>query len=79
MAVSYKRLFHMLADRNMTVAELQKEAGYNADVSTRLRRDKNISLGSLEKICHVLNCKPDDILEFVPETIPTECPSNISP
>ena len=79
MAVSYKRLFHMLADKNMTVAELQKEAGYNADVSTRLRRDKNISLGSLEKICRVLNCKPDDILEFVPETFPTECPSNISP
>ena len=75
MAVSYKRLFHMLADRNMTVAELQKEAGYNADVSTRLRRDKNISLGSLEKICRVLNCKPDDILEFVPE----ENSSNISP
>ena len=75
MAVSYKRLFHMLTDRNMTVAELQKEAGYNADVSTRLRRDKNISLGSLEKICHVLNCKPDDILEFVPE----ENSSNISP
>ena len=79
MAVSYKRLFHMLTDRNMTVAELQKEAGYNADVSTRLRRDKNISLGSLEKICHVLNCKPDDILEFVPETFPAESPSNISP
>ena len=75
MAVSYKRLFHMLTDRNMTVAELQKEAGYNADVSTRLRRDKNISLGSLEKICHVLDCKPDDILEFVPE----ENSSNISP
>ena len=75
MAVSYKRLFHMLTDRNMTVAELQKEAGYNADVSTRLRRDKNISLGSLEKICRVLNCKPDDILEFVPE----ENSSNISP
>ena len=65
----------MLTDKNMTVAELQKEAGYNADVSTRLRRDKNISLGSLEKICHVLNCKPDDILEFVPE----ENSSNISP
>ena len=79
MAVSYKRLFNMLTDKNMTVAELQKEAGYNADVSTRLRRDKNISLGSLEKICHVLNCKPDDILEFVPETLTTESPSNISP
>ena len=79
MAVSYKKLFTLLTDRNMTVAELQKEAGYNADVSTRLRRDKTISLESVEKICRVLNCKPDDILEFVPETIPTECPSNISP
>ena len=67
MAVSYKKLFHMLIDRNMTAAELQKEAGYSANISTRKRRDEYVSLESMEKICRVLNCRIDDIVEFTPE------------
>ena len=60
MAVSYKKLFHMLIDRNMTAAELQKEAGYSANISTRMRRNEYVSLDSIEKICRVLGCKVDD-------------------
>ena len=67
MAVSYKKLFHMLIDRNMTAAELQKEAGYSANISTRMRRDDYVSLDSIEKICRVMNCKVDDIVEFIPD------------
>ena len=67
MAVSYKKLFHMLIDRNMTAAELQKEAGYSANISTRMRRDEFVSLDSIEKICRVLDCKVDDIVEFIPD------------
>ncbi len=65
MAVSYKKLFHMLIDKEMSVAELQKEAGYSANISTRLRRNEYVSLESMEKICRVLDCKVDDIVEFV--------------
>ena len=65
MAVSYKKLFHMLIDRNITPAQLQQEAGYSANISTRLRRDLYVSLESVEKICKVLDCKVDDIVEFV--------------
>ena len=65
MAVTYKKLFHMLIDRNITPAQLQQQAGYSANISTRLRRNTYISLESVEKICRVLNCKVDDIVEFV--------------
>lgn len=67
MAVSYKKLFHMLIDRNMTAAELQKETGYSANISTRMRRNEYVSLESMEKICRVLGCKVDDIVEFIPD------------
>lgn len=67
MAITYKKLFHMLIDREMTPAQLQKEAGYSANISTRLRRDRYVSLESMEKICRVLNCKVDDIIEFIPD------------
>ena len=67
MAISYKKLFHKLIDQNMTAAELQKKAGYSANISTRLRNNTYISMESVEKICRVLDCKVDDIVEFIPE------------
>ncbi|MEN8494614.1 helix-turn-helix transcriptional regulator [Dehalococcoides sp. THU3] len=67
MAVSYKKLFHLLIDRDITAAQLQKRAGYSANISTRLRNSSYVSLESMEKICRVLECKVDDIVEFVPD------------
>lgn len=67
MAVSYKKLFHILIDRDITTAQLQKEAGYSANISTRLRNNTYVSLESIEKICRVLDCKVDDIVDFIPD------------
>ena len=67
MAVSYKKLFHLLIEKNMTNAQLQQEAGFSANIITRLKRNGYISLESIESICRVLDCGVDDILEFVPE------------
>lgn len=72
MAVSYKKLLHMLIDKDMTIADLKKQAGYSANISTRLRNDTYISLESVEKICRVLNCKMDDIIEFVSDNAEEE-------
>ena len=65
MAVRYDRLFHLLIDKKMTNAQLKEEAGFSANIITRLKRDEYISVGSIERICRVLNCGVDDILEFV--------------
>lgn len=67
MAVSYKKLFHLLIEENMTNAQLQQKAGFSANIITRLKRNGYVSLESVESICRVLNCGVDDILEFVPE------------
>lgn len=65
MAVRYNRLFHLLIDKKMTNAQLKEEAGFSANIITRLKRDEYISVESIERICRVLNCGVDDILEFV--------------
>lgn len=67
MAVSYKKLFHLLIEKDMTNAQLQQQAGFSANIITRLKRNGYISLESIESICRVLNCGVDDILEFVPD------------
>ncbi len=50
MAVSYKKLFHMLIDRDISNAQLQKMAGYSANITTRLKNNTYVSLESVEKI-----------------------------
>lgn len=67
MAVNYKRLFHLMIEKNITSSQLQKQAGLSGNVLTRIRRNNYVSLESIETICRVLNCKVDDILEFVPD------------
>ena len=67
MAVSYKRLIHLMIDKGVTNAELMEKAGFSANIITRLKRDHYVALDSIEKICYALDCGVDDILEFIPE------------
>ena len=66
MAVTYKKLFHLLIDRGITTTELTEKAGFSANILTRLRRNQYVSLDRIEKICLALDCQVDDILDFVP-------------
>ena len=67
MAVSYKRLFHLMIDKGMTNAELIEKGNFSANIITRLKRDDYVALDSIEKICYALDCGVDDILEFIPD------------
>ena len=67
MAVSYKRLFHLMIDKGVTNAELMEKAGFSANIITRVKRDHYVALDSIEKICYALDCGVDDVLEFIPE------------
>lgn len=64
MAVRYNKLFHLLIDRKMSNAQLAEQAGISLNIVTRLKRDEYVSLETVEKICHVLQCRVDDILDF---------------
>lgn len=64
MAVSYNKLFKLLIDRGMSNSELVEKAGFSANIVTRLKRNEYVSLESVEKICIVLNCGVDEILNF---------------
>lgn len=68
MAVSYKRLWHILLDRDMDRKDLEKEAGVSHYVMTQMGKDKDVSSEALRKICAVLDCKIDDIMEYGPDS-----------
>ena len=67
MAVCYNKLFKLMIDQKISNAELRKRAGISANIISKLKHDRYISLDSIEKICGVLGCSVDQMLEFVPE------------
>ena len=67
MAVSYRKLFHLMIDKGMTNTELMEKGGFSANIITRLKRNNYVALDSIERICCALDCGVDDILEFVPD------------
>ena len=67
MTVNYKKLFHLLIEKEMPNVDLQREAGFSANIITRLKRNEYIKLQSIESICRALDCGVDDILDFVPD------------
>ena len=64
MSVSYKKLWHLLLDKNMKKKELSELAGIRNYTINKLNGDGNVTMEVLEKICLALDCKVDDILEF---------------
>ena len=65
MAISYNKLWKLLVDKKMSKADLRKAAGIAPNTMTRLRRDEEVTLSVLSKICSTLEVDIGDIIEFV--------------
>ena len=65
MAISYNKLWKLLVDKKMSKADLRKAAGIAPNTMTRLRRDEEVTLAVLNRICVVLDVNIGDVMEFV--------------
>lgn len=63
MAVSYKKLWKVLIDKEMRKTDLIKKAGISANVIAKLGKGEHVSMESLEKICLALECNIGDIMD----------------
>ena len=67
MSVSYKRLWKLLIDKNMKKRDLKEAAKLSPSLMSSLNQDKSVTVNTLSRICEVLDCRIEDIMEFVPE------------
>ena len=65
MKVSYKKLWVMLAEREISKATLRKQAGLSSATFTKLRKNQEVTLGVMLKITDVLNCNAGDMMDFI--------------
>ena len=64
MAISYNKFWKLLVDKKMSKADLRKAAGIAPNTMTRLRRDEEVTLSVLNRICIVLDVNIGDVMEF---------------
>ena len=67
MAVSYKKLWKLLIDRDMKKKDLCAAAGISHASVAKLGKNENVTLPVLLNICEYLECDFGDIMEAVPE------------
>ena len=73
MAISYNKLWKLLVDKKMSKADLRKAASIAPNTMTRLRRDEEVTLSVLNRICIVLDVNIGDVMEFTNDERDGEC------
>lgn len=68
MAISYKKLWKLLIDKDMTAVDLRQATGIAPNTMTKLRKDEEVSLSVLVKICTALNVNIGDIIDLIPDS-----------
>lgn len=62
--ISYRKLWHMLIDKDVTKSDLQKSARLSWGTISRMNRGENIGTDILLRICETLQCDIVDIVEI---------------
>ena len=67
MKISYKKLWKLLIDRDISKGAFRKMAGISSATSSKLLHSETVTLDILLRICTALNCNVEDIMEIVPD------------
>ena len=62
--ISYKPLFRLLLERDMTKTQLRKVVGFSSATLAKMSKGEYISLETVENIFKYLNCKIEDVIDI---------------
>lgn len=65
MRISYKNLWHVLLDKNMTKQDLRKVTGISTTTVQKLTKNESVGIDIILRICEKLSLKIDDVVEFI--------------
>ena len=65
LTVSYNKLWKLLVDKKMSKADLRRAVEISPNTMTKLRRDEEVSMTVLKRICAYLECNIGDICDFI--------------
>ncbi|HIT72313.1 XRE family transcriptional regulator [Tyzzerella sp. An114] len=63
--ISYNPLWKTMKNKNITTYALINKYNINPRTINNLKHNKSITMYTLEELCNILDCKPNDIVEFI--------------
>lgn len=69
MMIVFNRLWETMKKKSVSTYMLREKCGIDSKTIRRLKANENIETKTLDKLCQVLNCKIEDIAEFIKEDI----------
>ncbi len=63
--IIFSRLWNLLEEKQISTYYLREQCGIDSKTIRRLKANENIETKTPDKLCHVLNCKLEDIAEYV--------------
>lgn len=66
--ISYKPLFRLLLEKNMSKTQLRESIGFSTATLAKLSKGEYVSLEILDKICTYMQCNIADVIEYVKES-----------
>ena len=67
MGISYKKLWKLLIDKDMSKRDLREAAGISTASIAKLSKGLNVNTDILVKVCKALECDTSDIMEIEPD------------
>ena len=65
--IRFDRLWKTMEQKNITTYQLREQCGFDSKTVRRLKANDNMETKTLNKLCHVLDCKLEDIAEYIPD------------
>lgn len=65
--IVFTKLWETMANKGVSTYTLREKCGIDSKTVRRLKANENIETKTLDKLCAALNCRLEDIAEYIPE------------
>lgn len=65
--IIYDRLWVTMQQKGITQYDLYTHHNINRSLLDRLRNNKNVEINTIDRLCNILQCRVEDIMEHVPD------------
>lgn len=65
MSFSYKPLWKLLIDYDMTKKNLMQETGISKSTMDKMARGEQVSMDIIDRICSHFDCSIEDVIEYI--------------
>ena len=71
--MTYKPLWKTMIEKNLRQVDLYRNYGFSSGQMSRIREGKYVSTETINRLCEILECNIEDIIQFEPDDLPKYC------